>query len=93
MAAQTKTVTKLKKVDGLIKEGSSVQEACEKAGIHYSTYYNHKKKKPKRKYTKRTPKAKQVPEYSQVVLDDPKPAMLVVGSPEQIADVLRSYHG
>lgn len=94
MEVREETAGKVARVKELVDGGSHVQAACKKVGIASSQYYKYKSShKPKRSYKKRESQ----PDYSALLIaDEPrvsKPAMLVVGTPDQIAEVMRQYHG
>ena len=76
------------RVDQLRSEGLSVSEACKKAKIHLSTYYNQRKKtKPNRPEVLkgRTPKV----ETLVFPTKTESKVAVVFGSPSQIAEILR----
>lgn len=78
------TEQRIEKVKTLIASGAKVPDACKQVKVSTSSYYYHsaKARKPKRSRTAGAVIA--VPQVS------PK-LMLIVGSPEELAQVMRSY--
>lgn len=87
------TQEKVSMVKNLVDQGVGVVEACNRVGLAKSVYYKNAKlvPTPKRKNTRKAPP--ETANYERIEIKNEKPAMLIVGSPEQIAEVMRKYHG